>query len=142
MLTHLYWLCVVIVVFGSFYLVAVRLGQVKAALVVAVVLGVISHSFYYFYLEQLLVKRYGGTMSLTQPAGTYHMGMTWKDDHLWIQSYDPRTNECLFREYSRGSVLQGEVRVRQCNPVHQLRDQPIQQHTAPLIERSGAESEL
>ncbi|WP_178006190.1 hypothetical protein [Marinospirillum perlucidum] len=120
MLTNLYWLVVVALLLGIFYLISVRLGRVRVALVVALVLGVLSHSFYYFYLEQLLVKRYGGSMSLQVPEGQYHLGVTWKGDNLWIQNYDPDNNNCIFREFSRGSMLEGQVVIKNCNPLHLL----------------------
>lgn len=127
MLANLYWLLVVAVLLGVFYLISVRLGKLKVALVVALVMGVLSHGFYYFYLEQILVKRYGGSMSLSVPEGQHHLGVTWKGDNLWIQNYNPATNECIFREYSRGSVLEGEVRIRNCNPLHLLQDEKRQE---------------
>ena len=130
MLANLYWLLVVALVLGVFYLISVRLGKLKIALIVALVMGAISHGFYYFYLEQVLVKRYGGSMSLSVPEGQQHIGVTWKDDHLWIQNYDPATNECIFREYSRGSFLEGEVRIRNCNPLQ--RGQVDAQPALPL----------
>lgn len=138
MLANLYWLLVVAVLLGVFYLISVRLGQLKVALLVALIMGVLSHGFYYFYLEQLLVKRYGGSMSLNVPEGQHHLGVTWKGDHLWIQNYDPKTNECIFREYSRGSFLEGEVRIRNCNPLHLLKDDKRQE--LPLETRSPEEA--
>ncbi|SFC16562.1 hypothetical protein SAMN05660443_1696 [Marinospirillum celere] len=127
MLANLYWLLVVAVLLGVFYLISVRLGKLKIALIVALVMGVLSHSFYYFYLEQILVKSYGGSMSLNVPDGQRHIGVTWKGDNLWLQNYNPATNECIFREYSRGSVLEGEVRIRNCNPLHLLKEEERQQ---------------
>lgn len=116
MLTTLYWLIIFALILASFYLIAIRFSKLKPALVVTLVLAVISYSFYYFYLEQLLVKRYGGSMVITVPEGMHHLGVTWKDDHLWIENYDPIKNECVFREYSRGSMLEGQVKLRNCNP--------------------------
>ncbi len=117
MLTSIYWLIVFTIILALFYLFAVRLSKLKPALVITFALAVLSYSFYYFYFEQLLVKRYGGSMVITNPEGQHHLGVTWKDDHLWIESYDPIKNECIFREYSRGSMLEGEVRLRNCNPL-------------------------
>lgn len=120
MLANFYWILVVLLVLGLFYLVGMKFGKLKPALILALLLAVCSHLFYYYYLEQMLVKRWGGSMSIQVPEGQYHIGVTWKDDHLWIQNYDPATNECIFREYSRGSVLEGQVRLRNCNPLHLL----------------------
>lgn len=116
MLTHLYWLLLVLVVLAVFYLVALRLKQLKLALILVLALGLSGHLFYFFYLEQVLVKRFGGSMSLNLPQETYHLGVTWKEDNLWIHTYYPATNECVFREYSRGRMMEGEVRLRNCNP--------------------------
>lgn len=117
MLTTFYWIATLIAIFAIFYLIAVRFSKLKPALVVTLLLAVVSYSFYYFYLEQLLVKSYGGSMVINIPEGQYHLGVTWKDDHLWIENYDPIKNECIFREYSRGSMLEGQVKLRNCNPL-------------------------
>lgn len=127
MLTNLYWIAVAALIFAVFYLLAVRLNKMKPALIVALLMAVISHFFYYYYLEQILVKRYGGSMNVQVPEGQYHIGVTWKDDNLWIQNYDPASNQCIFREYSRGSVLEGEVRLRNCNPLHLLGTEQLEQ---------------
>jgi hypothetical protein len=42
---------------------------------------------------------------------------TWKDDNLWIENYDPKTNTCHFREYSKGAMLEGKVLIKNCNPL-------------------------
>ncbi|WP_404417102.1 hypothetical protein [Marinospirillum sp.] len=126
MLTNLYWLVVVALLLGVFYLISVRLGKVKLALIVALVMGVLSHSFYYFYLEQILVKSYGGSMSLEVPEGQYHLGVTWKGDNLWIQNYDPAENRCIFREFSRGSMLEGQVVINDCNPLQLLGNERLE----------------
>lgn len=126
MLANFYWILVALVVLGAFYLIAMRLGKIKPALVVALLLAVMGHIFYYYYLEQMLVKRWGGSMQIQVPEGQYHIGVTWKDDNLWIQNYDPASNQCIFREYSRGSVLEGEVRLRNCNPLQLLGVEQLQ----------------
>lgn len=116
MLTTLYWVTSLVIIFAIFYLIAVRFSRLKPALIVTLILALLSYSFFYFYLEQILVKRYGGSMVIQVPEGLHHLGATWKDDHLWIENYDPIKNECIFREYSRGSVLEGQVKLRNCNP--------------------------
>ncbi|CBL46083.1 Conserved hypothetical protein [gamma proteobacterium HdN1] len=117
MMTYLYWLVVISIICGFIYLLGAKLGQWLYALIISVVLLGSSASFYYFYLQQMLVKRWGGVMSITIPEGMHHVAATWKDDHLWIENYDPTTNTCIFQEYSRGNLLQGEVRLKNCNPV-------------------------
>ncbi len=72
---------------------------------------------YYFWLQQVFVKRFGGTMNISVPEEQYHISATWKDDNLWIENYNPETNECIFREYSRGNMLEGKVIIKNCSPL-------------------------
>lgn len=128
MVTYVYWAFVAFLALGSLYLIGYQLGKWMPALVVSGVILVICGLFYYFYLEQMFVKRWGGTMTIDLPEGQRHIAATWKQDNLWIQNYDPETNTCIFAEYSRGNVLEGRVKIRDCNPV-QIRD--LQPQTAP-----------
>lgn len=141
MLSNIYWVVILAIIFTVFYLVAVRFSMPKIAFVTAAALGFASHSFYYFYLEQILVKHYGGSMIIQIPDGQHHLGVTWKDDHLWIENYDPIKNECIFREYSRGSVLEGQVKLRNCNPLLR-QDQSANLESLPrAIETNSEKSE-
>ena len=45
------------------------------------------------------------------------VGATWKDDHLWVENYEPETNTCHFNEYSKGNLLQGRVTIKNCSPL-------------------------
>jgi hypothetical protein len=56
-------------------------------------------------------------MSITVPDGQSHIAATWKDDNLWVENYDPKTNSCYFNEYSKGNLLQGRVVIKNCNPL-------------------------
>lgn len=38
-------------------------------------------------------------------------------DRLFFLLIDPETNRCIFREYSRGNVLEGQVVLKDCNPL-------------------------
>jgi len=51
------------------------------------------------------------------PQGQHHIAATWKDDNLWVENYDPATDTCIFSEYSRGNVLQGQVKIKDCSPL-------------------------
>lgn len=117
MVTYLYWFCVVALLCGVLFGIGVRLGKWKPALILAALIGLAGTLAYYFWLQQVFVKRFGGTMSITIPADHYHLNATWKDDNLWIEDYNPQTNECIFREYSRGNMLQGKVVLKNCNPL-------------------------
>ena len=117
MVTYLYWLLVGAVVIGALFGIGVRMGKWKPALVVSVILLVIGTLMYYFWLEQVFVKRFGGRMSISVPEGQYHISATWKADNLWIENYDPKTNQCIFSEYSRGNMLEGRVIIKNCSPL-------------------------
>lgn len=123
MITYGYWGLVFAVVLLVIWVFA-RFDNWKAALVSAAVVLFVAWAAYFFYFQQLFVKRYGGVMSISVPAGQLHIAATWKDDNLWIENYDPRTNECIFGEYSKGNVLEGKVTIKNCNPLVQP-DQPI-----------------
>lgn len=116
MVTYLYWFIVAALIFASLFLIGARAGKWKPAIITAIVIWLISTLFYYFWLEQMFVKRFGGRMNIAVPEGQMHMNATWKDDNLWIENYNPDTNECIFSEYSRGNLLEGRVILKNCNP--------------------------
>lgn len=117
MITYLYWTGVLILAAGTLFGIGVKAKKWKPALVVAAVILVAGWGAYAFHFEQIFVKRYGGVMRIQTPEGMMHMGATWKDDNLWIETYDPATNTCIFSEYSKGNMLEGRVIIKNCNPV-------------------------
>jgi len=117
MITYLYWMIVLVLAFGAIFLFAAKLGNWKSALISSVLILLTGWVAYYFYFEQVFVKRWGGVMTVSVPEGQMHLAATWKDDHLWVENYDPATNNCIFSEYSKGNLLQGEVTIKNCNPV-------------------------
>lgn len=118
MITYLYWTIVAMLIAASLVVVGGKYRQWKPALIGAASILVIGILAYYFHFEQIFVKRYGGVMAISVPEGQLHIAATWKDDNLWIENYDPKTNTCHFREYSRGNLLEGKVTIKQCNPLH------------------------
>lgn len=117
MITYLYWLLLAVIIFAVLFSVGVRMGKWKPALILAVLLWLIGTGLYYFWLEQIFVKRLGGTMTVAVPEEQQHIAATWKGDNLWIENYNPETNECVFREYSRGNLLEGKVVIKNCSPL-------------------------
>ncbi|MFZ5724435.1 MAG: hypothetical protein ACOY33_12345 [Pseudomonadota bacterium] len=117
MVTYLYWFLLVVLVLGVFMGLGVRFGLWKLGFIAAGIIGVAGVLTYYFYLEQIFVKRYGGVMPISTPDNRLHLGITWKDDNLWVESWDPQENKCYFTEYSRSHVLQGSVVISDCNPL-------------------------
>jgi hypothetical protein len=117
MITYFYWAVFLAVAGGVLYVIGGRFDRWKAAFVAAILVIFIGWAAYFFYFQQVFVKRWGGVMAITVPDGQLHIATTWKDDNLWIENYDPVTNTCIFSEYSKGNLLQGRVTIKNCNPV-------------------------
>lgn len=117
MITYLYWLFILALMLLALYALGYKLDEWKYAGIAALAIFIIGYSAYIFHFQQIFVKRYGGVMTITIPEGQRHIAATWKDDNLWIENYDPETNTCHFREYSRGNLLQGKVTLKNCNPI-------------------------
>ena len=117
MVTYLYWTAIFAVVSAVFFGIGIKGKSWKVGSIVAVLILLVGWGVYYFRLQQTFVKRYGGVMSIRVPEGQYHITATWKDDNLWIENYDPKTNTCIFSEYSKGNLLQGKVTIKDCNPL-------------------------
>lgn len=117
MITYLYWTCLVGVTAAVLFGLGVKAKKWKAGLILSVLILVIGWGAYVFHFQQIFVKRYGGVMRIQTPEGQLHIGSTWKDDNLWIETYDPTTNTCIFSEYSKGNMLEGKVIIKNCNPL-------------------------
>ncbi len=117
MITYFYWTVFFAAAGGVLYFIGGRLDRWRLAFGAAVVVMLIGWGAYFFHFQQVFVKRWGGVMAVTVPDGQMHIATTWKDDNLWIENYDPATNTCTFSEYSKGNMLQGRVKIKNCNPV-------------------------
>lgn len=117
MITYFYWLCVLALAGFSFYVAGVKFKNWRLAGAATMTVLLIGSVAYFFHFQQVFVKNWGGVMTVTVPEGQLHMMSTWKDDNLWIQNYDPKTNTCHFREYSKGALLEGKVIIKNCNPL-------------------------
>lgn len=117
MVTYLYWTVVIVLMVALLVILGGKHKEWKYAVIGAAIVFVIGFGAYYFHFQQIFVKRWGGVMSVTVPEGQLHLTATWKDDNLWIENYDPQTNTCHFREYSKGNLLQGQVTIKNCNPL-------------------------
>lgn len=117
MITYLYWGITFGLVAAAIFFIGIRIGSWIPASVISASILAISVLAYYFHFQQVFVKHWGGVMSISVPAGQHHMGATWKEDHLWIENYDPDKNTCIFTEYSKGNLLQGKVTIKHCNPL-------------------------
>ncbi len=127
MITYIYWALVIGLAFGLVFLFGARMGSWKGAAIAAAVVMLVGWAAFFFYFQQMFVKRYGGVMSIRVPDGQLHIAATWKEDNLWVENYNPRTNECVFSEYSKGSVLEGRVTIKNCNPLAARQTPPISQ---------------
>lgn len=117
MITYLYWLLVFAAGVGAVVLVGGMLRQWAVGLGLGALILLVGWAAYYFHFQQIFVKRWGGVMRIEVPAGQHHIHATWKDEHLWIENYDPASNECIFTEYAKGNILEGRVIIRNCNPL-------------------------
>jgi hypothetical protein len=117
MITYLYWAVFFIAAGGVLYAIGGRYDRWRAAFTVAITIMLIGWGAYFFHFQQVFVKHWGGVMAITVPDGQMHIATTWKDDHLWIENYDPASNACIFTEYSKGNLLQGQVTIKNCNPL-------------------------
>ncbi|WP_020210266.1 hypothetical protein [Gilvimarinus chinensis] len=116
MITYLYWGAVIALAMAALILLG-KNSFWRSAIGSALIVFIVGWAAYYFHFEQVFVKRYGGVMTVTVPEGQQHIAATWKDDNLWIENYDPKTNTCYFNEYSKGNILQGKVTLKNCNPL-------------------------
>ena len=117
MVTYLYWAVIIALAFGLIYLIGYKAEEWKIAVIACVSVLIIGFAAYHFHFQQVFVKRYGGVMTINIPDDEVHLAATWKDDNLWIENYNPLSNTCHFREYSRGNLLQGQVTIKNCNPL-------------------------
>lgn len=116
MITYLYWTVLIFVTGLVLFAAGFKAKLWKTALGISCGIMITGWAAYVFHFEQVFVKRYGGEMSIRTPEGLQHLGITWKDDNIWVETYDPKTNTCIFTEYSKGNVLQGRVYIKNCNP--------------------------
>ena len=117
MITYLYWIAVISIAAGVVFFIGQKMEEWKIAGIAALSILLIGFFAYHFHFQQIFVKRYGGVMTISVPVDEKHITATWKDDNLWIENYNPKTNTCHFREYSRGNLLQGQVTIKNCNPL-------------------------
>lgn len=117
MITYLYWTFFFGITLAILLYFGMKLEAWKTALVMAAIVLLVGWGAYYFHFQQLFVKRWGGVMAVSVPKGEVHIAATWKDDNLWIENYNPKTNTCHFREYSKGNLLEGHVKIKRCNPM-------------------------
>lgn len=119
MITYIYWFAVFVLAAAVLFGIGVKAENWRVGIIVGLVVLLAGWATYFFRLQQIFVKRYGGVMTISVPAGHHHLAATWKDDNLWIENYDPKTNTCIFSEYSKGNMLQGKVTITNCNPISQ-----------------------
>jgi hypothetical protein len=117
MITYLYWILVITLTLAAVYVFGGRLSNWRSAMISAAIILFVGWAAYFFYFQQVFVKRWGGVMSITVPEGQHHVTATWKDENLWVENYDPATNTCIFTEYSKSGLLEGKVNIKNCNPV-------------------------
>lgn len=68
-------------------------------------------------LENYLARRFGGTLNVELPAHAQFLNATWKEDSLWVTYFESDNNRCVFKEFSRYGIMEGDVVIKSCNPV-------------------------
>lgn len=116
MIFFVYMLSTLVVAGIAFYAVF-KIKDFRIATIAPVLICLLSIFAYKGYLEQVWAKAYGGSMTIAVPEGTRFFGITWKDSDLWVGWYDPKSKECVFKEDSKYNILQGNITVKNCNPV-------------------------
>lgn len=68
----------------------------------------------------------GFTEEIQLPPGLVHIQSQWVGESLWVESYDPNTKACLYREYYKGKPLEGggKVLMKGCRMPFTMNDQP------------------
>lgn len=58
----------------------------------------------------------GLSQEIQLPPGLIHLHAQWVGQSLWVESYDPNTKACLFREYRDGKAVEsgGKVLMKGC----------------------------
>src|SRR5699024_12347462 len=107
MITYLSWLLLVGLIFATLFGLGAYKGWWKPATIISIILLFVGTATYYFYFEQMFVKRWGGTMNVHIPEGHMHMQATWKGDNLSMENYDTVKTERIFGAFSRSCVLDG-----------------------------------
>jgi len=86
MVTYIYWALVLGMMLAVVFVAGFKLNNLVLGLVGALVILAIGWAAYYFHFEQVFVKRWGGVMTITVPAGEHHIAATWKEDKKKITS--------------------------------------------------------
>ncbi len=120
MITYLYWTVVIVVIALVLFVAGIKFEKWKAGLIIAAIVFTVGWLAFIFHFQQVFVKRYGGVMTISVPKGQEHIALTWKGDNLWVENYDPATNRCIFSEYSKGSLLEGKVIIKNCKPLRAI----------------------
>lgn len=83
----------------------------------ASVIWIIFVSIWSLGLENYLARRFGGTLTVDLPANAQFLNATWKEESLWVTYFESSNNRCVFKEYSRYGIMEGDVVIKSCNPV-------------------------
>lgn len=58
-------------------------------------------------------RKWGGTEDLQLPPNEILLGVTWKENSLWILTKDTTTSTSYFREKSSWGIVEGTVQIKQ-----------------------------
>ncbi len=99
--------------FGALFLKKSKVAGVGSALIIAA----IGYVAYIGYFENIFARKWGGTLDVKIQENHLYINSTWKENDLWLATYDPESRTCVFQEYSRSGLLEGKVKIKNCNPI-------------------------
>lgn len=91
-----------------------RLGKVIGS---ALLVFAVGWSFWEYYLGNTVARRFGGTLTVELPANAKFLSATWKEDSLWVTYFEPQSKRCVFKEFSRMGLVEGDVVIPNCDPI-------------------------
>lgn len=62
-----------------------------------------------------MARMWGGSLTISTPDGGIHISSAWKGTDLWIETYYPKDNKCIFKQQSDTGFTSGEIVISPCN---------------------------
>lgn len=129
MAIYVYFILLVVIVGLAGGIVYVYAGgglikRMMKALTAALLVFAAGWSFWEFYLGNTVARRFGGTLTVELPENAKFVNATWKEDSVWITYYETLTKRCVFKEFSRMGLVEGDVIIPNCDPVLIQSEQP------------------
>lgn len=109
-----------VLAYGGYRLPGQGIGTKKRLILAAGIsatVWIVFISIWSLGLENYLARRFGGTLTVDLPTNAQFLNATWKEDSLWVTYFESGNNRCVFKEFSRYGIMEGDVVIKSCNPV-------------------------